>query len=146
MGELLASLEQAAHLIGSDLEPTASRLGITQAEAHVLAQLERHGPTPIATLHHRFGHKRSTLTNILDRLERRRFVRRQLNPDDRRSFVIHLTPAGRRTARSVTDAIDQLERELTARLGGRDLTGLEAAVETLRAVVGERAPGGRRRG
>jgi hypothetical protein len=33
-----------------------------------------------ATLHGEFGHMRSTLTNILDRLERRKLVRRELNP------------------------------------------------------------------
>jgi len=144
MGELLASFEQAAHLIGSYLEPTASKLGVTQAEAHVLAQLARHGPTPIATLHHRFGHKRSTLTNILDRLEQRRFVRRELNPNDRRSFLVHLTPAGQRAARSVTDALDHLERELTAHVGNRDLAGIAAGVEGLRTVVREQAAGSKK--
>jgi hypothetical protein len=32
----------------------------------VLTELDRHGPTQIATLHGEFGHMRSTLTNILE--------------------------------------------------------------------------------
>ena len=80
------SRERAAHLIGVYVERSAGELGITQAEAHVLAELHRHGPTQIATLHREFGHKRSTLTSILDRLERRKLIRRELNPDDRRSL------------------------------------------------------------
>jgi len=34
----------------------------------------------IGTLHREFGHERSTLTSILDRLERRKLIRRELNP------------------------------------------------------------------
>ena len=109
------SRERAAHLIGVYVERSAGELGITQAEAHVLAELHRHGPTQIATLHREFGHKRSTLTSILDRLERRKLIRRELNPDDRRSFVIHLTASGTRAASRVTDALDELERSPVAR-------------------------------
>lgn len=68
------SRERAPHLIGIYVERSAGELGITQAEAHVLAELYRHGPTQIATLHREFGHKRSTLASILDRLERRKLI------------------------------------------------------------------------
>ncbi len=109
------SRERAAHLIGVYVERSAGELGITQAEAHVMAELHRHGPTQIAALHREFGHKRSTPTSILDRLERRKLIRRELNPDDRRSFVIHLTASGTRAASRVTDALDELERSPVAR-------------------------------
>ena len=56
---MFASIERAAHLIGVYVERWAGELGITQAEAHVLAELHRHGPTQIATLRREFGHKRS---------------------------------------------------------------------------------------
>src|SRR6476469_119355 len=103
----IATIERAAHLIGVYLDRTASALRITQGEAHVLAHLARHGPTAIAALHREFGHKRSTLTNIIDRLEGRKLVRRQLNPGDRRSFVVSLTASGERIARRVTDVLDE---------------------------------------
>src|SRR5947209_12141665 len=113
--EITASLiERAAHLVGLYLAPTMSRLGITQGEAHVLAALHRGGPSSIGALHREFGHKPSTLTNILDRLEQRRLIRREINPADRRSFIVHLTPAGGRTARQVSDVLEGLERRLRA--------------------------------
>ena len=136
--EVSATLERAAHLIGTYLEPTVADLGITQGEAHVVAQVGRHGPTPIATLHHEFGHKRSTLTNIVDRLEQRKLVRRELNPRDRRSFVVHLTAAGRRTAEPVIAALDELERELIATTGKADLAGLAAVTGALETIVRRR--------
>jgi DNA-binding MarR family transcriptional regulator len=137
MVELLATFERAAHLIGAYLDSTVGDLGVTQGEAHVLARLARGGPVAIGTLHREFGHKRSTLTNILDRLEQKRLVRRQVNPRDRRSFVVHLTASGRRTADRITVAVDDLERELAARVVKRDLAGVDAAARALAAIVGD---------
>jgi MarR family 2-MHQ and catechol resistance regulon transcriptional repressor len=131
MGEMLATLERAAHLIGTHLERTAGELGITHAEAHVLAQVARRGPTPIAVLHREFGRKRSTLTNVLDRLESRGLVRRELNPADRRSFVVHLTARGERAAARVLAVLDELERRVRTSVAERDLQGLEAVVTAL---------------
>jgi DNA-binding MarR family transcriptional regulator len=137
-GCMLATIERAAHLIGAYVEQAADELGITQAEAHVLAQLARHGPTTIGTLHDNFGRKRSTLTNILDRLEQRGFVRRELNSEDRRSFVIHLTGAGRRAATRVAKVLDELEREVGEIVSERDLRGLDAVAGALGTVLGSR--------
>jgi DNA-binding MarR family transcriptional regulator len=135
MGQMLASLERAAHLIGVHVERAARGLGITQAEAHVLVQLARRGATPIATLHREFGTKRSTLTNVLDRLEQRGLVRRELNPHDRRSFTIHLTRTGASRARRLARAMDELEAAVRASVKQRDARGVEAVVEALAGAV-----------
>jgi DNA-binding MarR family transcriptional regulator len=140
MGQLITTVDRAAHLIGAHLEGTTSELGLTQGESHVLAQVARRGPTPITTLHHEFGHKRSTLTNIIDRLEQRSLVRRDPNPNDRRSFVVHLTASGRRVARRVTGALDELERDVTELVGERDLAGLDAVARALETIA-RRHPG-----
>jgi len=110
-------------------------LGLTQAEAHVLAQIAIHGTIPISLLHHEFGHKRSTLTNILDRLEKRGLLRRQMNRTDRRSILVQLTPSGNRMASQVKDALDRLEQLISDQVQQRDLTGLVAVVQALEAIV-----------
>ena len=127
--------ERAAHLVGAFLDPVIGELGITQGEAHVLARLAVDGKATIGALHEGFGPKRSTLTNIVDRLEGRGFVRRQINRDDRRSFLIELTGSGRRAASRVTAALDGLEREVSAHVSPRDLKGFGATVEALGGVV-----------
>jgi DNA-binding MarR family transcriptional regulator len=132
---ILSELERGAHLIGRYLEETAGHLEISQAEAHVLAQLARHGSLPIGLLHERFGHKRSTLTSVIDRLERRGLAKRELNPEDRRSFLVHLTPRGRRAAVRVTKTLDALEGELTAKLGRDQLDAVSSVVEALESAA-----------
>ena len=132
---MLPTIERSAHLIAVYLDHALKGLGVTQAEAHVLAGLDRHGPTSIADLHREFGHKRSTLTSVLDRLEGRGWVRREVNQADRRSFVVHLSRRGRSTARRVTAVLDQLEGHVQAQLTERDLAGLKAVASALAAAV-----------
>src|SRR3954468_4692824 len=128
---IVTDIERGGHLIADHLEAVVAELNITQAEAHVLAQLDRAGSTAIGTLHHDFGRKRSTLTNVIDRLEQRGCVRRELNPADRRSFVLHLTPHGRGPASAVTAALRRLERDLDGLIEPGDAAALARVVEAL---------------
>lgn len=135
MGTMVSTLERAAHLIGVHVERAARDLGITQAEAHVLVRLARRGPSSIAALHRGFGTKRSTLTNVLDRLEARGLVRRELNPADRRSFTIHLTRTGATRARRLARVVDELDAQIRATVSERDVQGVQAVVAALAAAT-----------
>jgi DNA-binding MarR family transcriptional regulator len=100
----------------------------------VLAQLHRHGSQTVGELVHDFGHKRSTLTNILDRLEERVLIARTVNPHDRRSFTVSLTRSGAAAAAQVSAVLDDLERAVRRRVSGRDLTAVRAIADALAAL------------
>jgi DNA-binding MarR family transcriptional regulator len=108
---IVANVQHANHLIGRHLGAALADLGIGQAEAHVLSVLAA-GPAPVAGLAAAVGVKRSTLTNVLDRLEARGLAQREINPADRRSFVVRPTPAGRRAAREVAAAFAEVDEKL----------------------------------
>lgn len=137
--QLVPAIERAAHLLGLHLERKIGALDLTQAEAHVLARLARGGSTSPTELHRLFGHKRSTLTGILDRLEARGYVTRSLNVGDRRSLIVSLTGEGTAVADSVSKIIDELERQIATRLSQRELKGFLALLEALEAETSEPA-------
>jgi DNA-binding MarR family transcriptional regulator len=110
---LIPPLHRATHRVG--LYVQSALPGVNQGEAHVLAHLHEAGPTSIAALHEAFAHRRPTLTGILDRLSERGLVRRELRPEDRRSFRVSPTPKGKRLAARVHAALRALE---TAALRG----------------------------
>jgi DNA-binding MarR family transcriptional regulator len=56
------------------------------------------------------GARPTTLTGVLDRLERRGLVARTARPGDRRSLNVGLTPEGARIAAEVTGVMAALER------------------------------------
>src|SRR5262245_36883120 len=103
---LVPAIHRATHRIGLYLQHAG--LGVSQGEAHVLAQLAA-GPASVAELHAASARRRSTLTSILDRLEARGLVRRELHPADRRSFLVTPSGSGRALARRVHAALAALE-------------------------------------
>jgi MarR family transcriptional regulator, organic hydroperoxide resistance regulator len=71
-----------------------SDLGLTHGEIDALAALTPGVAVTVAGLQAATGQRASTMTGVLDRLERRGLVERALNPEDRRSFTVGLTDAG----------------------------------------------------
>src|SRR5262245_35824939 len=99
---LVPRLHRATHQVAVYLDREKERCPVSQAEAHVLSFLsERGGSGSMADLHRSFGHKRSTLTSIVDRLEKRGLVERTIHPEDRRSFLLTLTREGTKLARTI---------------------------------------------
>jgi DNA-binding MarR family transcriptional regulator len=134
--ELVPAIERATHLLGLYLERKIAPLEITQAEAHILARLGRGGSASPNELHRLFGHKRSTLTGVIDRLESRAYVKREINPADRRSFIVSLTGEGKTAANAVCKVIAELERRIAARVSESDLNGLATLFEALEIEAG----------
>ena len=117
---IVPALERASHMVALWIERSFRDLRLTQAEAHVLAYLAHHAPCSINDLHRSFGHKRSTLTSLLDRLEGREWIRRGSHPTSRRLVMVQLTEVGRQVASQVSAALRALEDRVRARTGGED--------------------------
>lgn len=128
---IVPALERATHLAGQWIERSFAALGLTQAEAHALAYLAGHSSCSINDLHHSFGHKRSTLTSLLDRLEACGWVRRGPHPTSRRMVMIHLTDAGSQVADQVHSTLRALEDRILARAGSGDVGAFLRVIQTL---------------
>lgn len=115
---IIPALERATHAVALWIERAFADLRLTQAEAHVLAYLAQHAPCSINDLHRSFGHKRSTLTSLLDRLEARGWIQRGAHPESRRLVMVQLTEAGQPVAERVSTALRTLEDQLLARANG----------------------------
>jgi DNA-binding MarR family transcriptional regulator len=87
-GFLLAKAYQAVQNIGSEL---LAPFGITQQQAGVLAFLWKHGELSQAQLCCEAGIDRTTMTGIIDRLERDGYVCRTKSATDRRLNIIQPT-------------------------------------------------------
>ena len=121
------------HQLGIALE--RGELGVDQAEAHVLAYLSEKGDATVTDIHRMFGHKRSTLTSVLDRLQAKQLVERIVNEADRRSFIIRLTANGRVISRNVQNYMRRVEREIEAQLTEAELQGVDAVVRAIARVA-----------
>ena len=111
---LITNLQRAVHVVGVHLEGALGDLRLSQGEMHVLSLLGYEGTQSVAQLQRNVRHRPSTLTSILDRLEKRGMVVRRINAADRRSNLIELTPDGHAAAARVMEAMAEMERRVFA--------------------------------
>ena len=131
----LSPIHKATRQLSIHLQRIHAGLGVSHPETHVLAYLLSYGPCSVGELLNVFGHKKSTLTSILDRLAKRGHIVRDVNPLDRRSFMIDLTAPGRRTARKIRRLLENLEEEIASRISQRSLAGFRHVMEAIANVT-----------
>lgn len=125
---LILELARAMHAVIGAFERDARPLGLGPPEANVLANLTALDGAAVSAIGAASGYKASTMTSVLDRLERRALVTRRPHATDRRSVTVHLTADGRALARRIRAALDDVDRRL------RRIT-LPGAVEGFRSVT-----------
>lgn len=131
---VLRELERLGQRSGRYVQQRLARLDVTDLEVHVLWHLRKGGQSP-ADLLRAFGIQPSTLTGVLDRLETRRLIRRRRHPNDRRSVLLVLTPAGQRAATTVRQVLDGFEAQVRQRVGAADLAGFFAVAAAVDDVI-----------
>jgi DNA-binding MarR family transcriptional regulator len=132
----LSSIHKAVRQIGIHFEVPCSALGVSTAEGHLLSYLEGFAPCPISEILRVFGHKPSTMTSMLGRLERAGLVSRETDPEDRRSVRVSLTRNGSAVAGRLNRIVRDLEARIGARVGTRDLKGFRAVMAAVETATG----------
>jgi DNA-binding MarR family transcriptional regulator len=101
------------HTVEERLEAALEPFGLSVAKFGVLAKLVAAGePLPLGTLAERMACVRSNMTQLIDRLEADKLVRRVDDPGDRRSIRAELTKEGRERYAEVLKIVEQTECEL----------------------------------
>jgi DNA-binding MarR family transcriptional regulator len=128
---VVLALQRATHHTLHALSAALADLNLSAAEINALANLGEGETLNIRQLSALTGTRASTLTGLLDRLEKRRYLSRELDPADRRSFRLPLTEAGQAVAARVLAAIADLERDALSRLDATQLAGYHAVISAL---------------
>jgi len=102
VGQLLFVAQQTAQALAIErLEP----LGLSPRAWGVLSTLAESWPLTQIELATTMAIDRTAMVYLLDDLEDRALVERVRSPQDRRAFLIHLTPSGRRAQRKAATAL-----------------------------------------
>jgi DNA-binding MarR family transcriptional regulator len=127
----LLALQRATHRTLQALAASLAELDLTASEINTLANLADDRGRTVRQLSLDTGTRGTTLTGVLDRLERRGYLTREPNAADRRSFRIALTESGRGVARRVREAVADVERTALAGVSPRQLDGYRAVLAAL---------------
>jgi DNA-binding MarR family transcriptional regulator len=129
VGQLLVVAAGAAQALATErLEP----LGLSPRAWGVLSTLVESGPQTQIELATATATDRTAMVYLLDDLEGRALVERRPNPDDRRSYLIHLTAQGRRTQRK---AAAELAKQADTLLTPLDAAERRQLIELLTRIA-----------
>ena len=127
--QVTARLSRIGPLLAKRQDAVFGQFGLSRGEVGALGALRIAGPP------HRLSPTRlgkglmmssAGMTSRIDRLERRGFVRRLPDPDDRRGVLIELTDQGRDTVDAAVAALTTSDRQLVERLDPTEFAQLEA--------------------
>lgn len=115
------------------------RLTFPRYEALMLLSFTRDGALPLGKLGERLQVHRTSVTNIVDKLEQDGFVRRVPHESDRRATLAEVTEEGRRVAGRATLDLNAAAFSLGA-LAPDGQEQLTALLETVRRGAGDFRP------
>jgi MarR family transcriptional regulator, organic hydroperoxide resistance regulator len=127
----LLALQRATHATLQLLAAELVDLDLTASEINALANLADGRGRTVSELGAAVGTRPTTLTSVLDRLERRGHITRGARPGDRRAVLIELTAAGRETAATIRQAVTDLEQRALGGLPADVIVALRRALQAL---------------
>ena len=130
----MLALQRATHATLHVLSAELVDLDLTASEINVLANLADGRGRTVSELGAAAGARPTTLTSVLDRLERRGHITRGTRPGDRRAVLIELTASGQLAAATIRQAIAGLEHRALDGLPDDAITHLRAALQALTEV------------
>lgn len=133
---LISPLHRANRQTSIYLEAKLAEIGLSSPEAHIVSYVHVYGPCTVGELLRVFGYKAPTMTSMLDRLATRDLIRRELNPEDRRSFVVTATQPGAALASVARKHVEKLDRSIRRRVSAEDLRGFQRVIDAIAEITG----------
>jgi DNA-binding MarR family transcriptional regulator len=135
-GVLSYEVTGTLHAIAGRLEAALEPFGLSLAKFGVLSKLVASDePLPLRLLAEQCACVRSNITQLVDRLEADKLVRRADDPKDRRSILAELTAEGRSRHAAGLRALEAAEKELFAPLPERQRKNLLELMRSLRECL-----------
>jgi DNA-binding MarR family transcriptional regulator len=118
---VLDSLVSLGQAIEQRMDEAAQPLGLSVAKLGVLHALVQKGePVPLGALSRDLHCVKSNITQLVDRLEADKLVRRVPDPEDRRSVLAAITEEGRRQHNAGWQAVEEARQQFLRGLSKAD--------------------------
>ena len=128
-------LHRAGQCASEIFDAEIGEAGLTPRQLAVLIAISELEGTNQAALVERTGVDRSTLSEMIGRLERKGFLRRRRTKADARAYAVQLTPGGRHVLRKAEPLAKRVDETLLQALPEKQraqfLAALQSVVTTL---------------
>ena len=117
----------------------AEKAGLSLTDSQMIHTLQLYGPSTPTRLAAATGLSSGGVTVALDRLEKGGYIRREPNPDDRRSLLIHINPTHLLKLKGMYENVEAETRRQLATLPKSDFAAVIRFFEALSVVRSNRS-------
>ena len=132
-GELGFLVSAVRGAIWSAIEAELQSLDVTAAQFVVFNSIARGKGRKIGEFCRLLGYDSGAMTRLLDRIEKKGLIRRVPNPDDRRSFLLELTPESKALFPQAQRKVQAVFKRLLAGFSEEQAAALKQSLEQLLA-------------
>lgn len=132
----ISAIHRANRQASIFIDELIREFGISTAEGHLMAFVDIYGPSSVGELVRVFGYRKPTLSSMLNKLEKKGYLQRILNPADRRSLLIELTPAGRKLSDTCRARVQGLDAAIMEQVTPADLQGFQRVLSAIARLTG----------
>jgi DNA-binding MarR family transcriptional regulator len=133
---VLSPIHQANRQASLHIDAVLVDMGVSSQEGQLLAFVAARDGVPVTAVVRLLGVSKSTITSLLQRLERARLIRRGDNPADARSALLYATAKGRRVGIAARERVLALERRIQTHVSEADLRALARIVDAVTVETG----------
>ncbi len=134
--EVLIALRRIMRAIDIHSKRLVQRHGITGPQALLLKNLLDLKESPVGQLAKRVNLSQATVTDILDRLEKRGLIRRTRSDSDKRRVLVSATPSAEKVLRDASPLLEQRFIAAFGRLSEREQARIHVSLNRVAAMMG----------
>jgi DNA-binding MarR family transcriptional regulator len=138
---LTSTLERARRVVDMALEGTLKPFGLTRARYELLLRLyyDPSGSQQLGKLGDLLLVHPTSITSLVDRLEKAGLVQRRMVPDDRRAILAEITSDGRRIVEKAAEALADMDFGVGG-ISRKDATELRKLLMKIVRLRGDTSP------
>jgi len=112
-----------------------TEFGITQSIGYLLINIDENEGTTVSKAASLLGLKSTSLSRMLNQLEKTGLIYRELNPGDKRSVKIYLTPLGKEKRHMARAVVKQFNNYLNTHINDSDKQYLIEMLEKINQLT-----------
>lgn len=133
--DVLKTLKLIMNMIHKNMEDEFKELNITGSQGMIIGILMRHGKMKISELSQKMGLTSSTVSGIVDRLEKQGMVKRVRSSDDRRVVYVSINEEFREKSREVFKKAEDKIREMMNKATEEEHDEIVKGLNTLKRLI-----------
>jgi len=131
----LGTIFTLKNVILNSFHSTARGFGINRTQERILMMCSHHENPTMQFLSRQAGLEKGSLTTVVDSLEKLGLVQRERQLEDKRSFIVRLTPEGRKKAEHIDAQLKQHLDEIIRKLPELEQIEFKQSLLTLSRII-----------